>query len=124
MKTTTKKLFLATISGIGILCIGCQDKAKESSSAKADVTEMSNNLDLEVVISLFGESKDLEDFENKLNEPERQISNLDLSGDGEVDYLRVVESSKDQTHLVSVQAVTGENQYQDVDIVGFVTNNQ
>jgi hypothetical protein len=31
-----------------------------------------------------------------------------------VDYLRVVESAMDETHLVSVQAVIGEDQYQDV----------
>ena len=114
MKSSTKKLFLSAISGIGILSFGCQDKANEASAVEAEVTEISNNLDLKVVISVFGESKDLEDFENKLNDPERQVSNLDLNGDGEVDYLRVVESSKDQTHLINVQAVTGQDQYQDV----------
>ena len=43
-----------------------------------------------------------------------QISNLDLNENGEVDYLRVVESSMNQTYLVSIQAVLGEDLYQDV----------
>ena len=111
-------LIISAISGIGILCCGCQEKSEEktddTSVEEAAATEISNNLDLEVVISVFGESENLEDFENKLNEPERQISNLDLNEDGEVDYLRVVESAMDDTHLVNVQAVIGEDQYQDV----------
>ena len=98
-------LIISAISSIGIFCIGCQENSVETPEEEATATEISNHLDLEVVISLFGESKDLEDFEKKLNDPERQISNLDLNEDGEVDYLRVVENSMNETHLVSVQAV-------------------
>jgi len=43
--------------------------------------------------------ENLEDFEKKLNNPDTQISNLDLNEDGEVDYLRVIETSKDETHF-------------------------
>lgn len=118
MKYKNKLRLLSTFSVIGILCSGCQEKSTESSGAnaseKAAVGDLSDNLDLEVVVALFGESENVEDFERKLNEPERQISNLDLNEDGYVDYLRAVESSQDQTYLVSVQAVLGDNLYQDV----------
>ena len=35
--------------------------------------------------------------------------NLDLNKNGEVDYLRVIESSKDETHKVTIQAVVGKD---------------
>ncbi len=76
--------------------------------------DISENLDLEAVASVFGDSKDLEDFEYKLNDPELKISNLDLNQDGYVDYLRVVENSENQTILITIQAVIGKDLYQDV----------
>lgn len=78
---------------------------------------ISENLDLNAVASIFGESKDLEDFEKRLNDPEAKISNLDLNGDGEVDYIRVIEASKDETHAVTLQAVIGKDLYQDVAVI-------
>lgn len=88
--------------------------AEDVTTVEAKDSDISDNLDLEAVASIFGESKDLEEFEKKLNDPETQISNLDLNEDGEVDYLRVMETSKGDTHLISIQAVIGKDQYQDV----------
>jgi|GEM_PF-843950 len=76
--------------------------------------DISDNLDLEAVAYLFGESADLRDFEYRLNDPEIQISNLDLNRDGYIDYLRVVDASGRGTYLVVVQAVLGRNMFQDV----------
>ncbi len=76
--------------------------------------DISDNLDLKAVASIFGESKDLEDFEYRINNPKTQISNLDLNRDGKVDYLRVIESVEENTHLIVLQSVLGRDLYQDV----------
>ena len=76
--------------------------------------DISDNLDLTAVASIFGESKDLADFEYRLNNPKVQISNLDLNRDGQVDYLRVIESIEKNTHLIVLQAVLGRDMFQDV----------
>lgn len=89
-------------------------KAQDVTTVTAVSSDISDNLDLEAVASLFGDAKNLEDFERQLNDPELQISNLDLNTDGYVDYLRVIETSSDETHLVTIQAVIGKDQYQDV----------
>ena len=91
--------------------------AQDVTTVEATDSDISENLDLEAVASVFGEAEDLEDFEEKLNDPDTQISNLDLNEDGEVDYLRVVEASKDETHVVTIQAVIAEDQYQDVAVI-------
>lgn len=77
-------------------------------------SDISDNLDLRAVASMFGESANLQDFERRLNDPKYQISNLDLNGDNEVDYLRVIESVENRTHVVIIQAVLDRDVYQDI----------
>lgn len=88
--------------------------AQDVITVTANDPEISDNLDLQAVASVFGDSKNLEDFEHRLNDPYTQISNLDLNRDGYVDYLRVVELSEHYTHLIVIQAVIGNDLYQDV----------
>ncbi|MBU0474118.1 MAG: hypothetical protein KKF62_08135 [Bacteroidetes bacterium] len=88
--------------------------AQDVTTVEATSQDISDNLDLEAVASIFGESKDLEDFERRLNDPDLQICNLDLNEDGRVDYLRVLETAEESTHLITIQAVIGKDLYQDV----------
>lgn len=88
--------------------------AQDVTTVSAVDGTIGDNLNLEAVASLFGESKDLEDFEKRLNDPKTQISNLDLNEDSQVDYLRVVETSEKNTHVIAIQAVVGKDMYQDV----------
>ncbi len=76
--------------------------------------DISENLDLEAVATLFGESRDLEDFEARLNDPANHISNLDLNQDGYVDYIRVVETMENGVYQITLQDVLGHEQYQDI----------
>lgn len=64
--------------------------AQDRTTVTAKSYDISDNLDLRAVASIFGESANLEDFERRLNDPGEQISNLDLNGDNQVDYLRVI----------------------------------
>ena len=59
--------------------------AQDVITVEAKRSDISDNLDLEAVASVFGESENLEDFEKRLNDPEAQICNLDLNEDGYVD---------------------------------------
>ena len=88
--------------------------AQDRTTVSATNSEISDNLDLRAVASIFGDSKDLEDFERRLNDPKNQISNLDLNNDNQVDYLRVIESVEGRTHLIVLQSVLGKDTYQDV----------
>jgi len=88
--------------------------AQDRTTVNAMNSEISDNLDLRAIASIFGDSKDLEDFEYRLNDPKNQISNLDLNNDNEVDYLRVIESTEGRTHIIVVQSVLGKDLFQDV----------
>ena len=107
-KTLFGLILVFTISTFSI-------SAQDVTTIQANNEDISDNLDLEAVASIFGESKDLEDFEKRLNDPDTQISNLDLNNDGEVDYLRVMETGTEKNvHTISIQAIIGKDQYQEV----------
>ena len=108
MKT---KIFTSVIMALlGIFSATAQDKT----TVRANSSDISDNLDLRAVATIFGDSRDLEDFERRLNDPELQISNLDLNNDNYVDYLRVVESIEGNAHIIVIQTVLDKDLYQDV----------
>lgn len=112
----TKILFLSLATAV----LGLSAQAQYNTQVKPSNYEISDNLDLRAVASIFGESRDIEDFERKLNDPDIQISNLDLNDDDEVDYLRVIESVERNTHVVVIQAVLDRDVYQDVATIDLV----
>src|SRR6478672_243635 len=107
MKT---KIFFSSLMSLLFASSFAQDRT----TVNAMSSEISDNLDLRAVASIFGDSKNLEDFENRLNDPNNQISNLDLNNDNQVDYLRVIESVEGYSHIIVVQSVLGFDKYQDV----------
>ena len=110
------KIFKFALIAIAMLTAGVSTAQYNGGNATvvAQNYDISDNLDLQAVASIFGESKDLEDFERRLNDPSMQISNLDLNNDNYVDYLRVVEVGEGDVRVIVIQAVLGQDMFQDV----------
>ncbi len=105
------------ISLIAIIIIASTTQSlvgQKSIKVEAVNDDISYYLDLKAVASIFGDARNLEEFENQINDYDAQISNLDLNSDGQVDYLRVIETSENNTHLVVIQAVLERDVFQDV----------
>lgn len=111
---STKKFLVYIISLLLLLALSAPLYAYNNRDIYVQSENFSQDLDLNAVASLFGNSKDLADFEWRLNDPYSQISNLDLNGNGEVDYLRIIETTQYDIHLIVIQAVIGPDLYQDV----------
>ena len=101
-------------SVIGSLLLAIPTFAQDKTTVTANSSDISDNLDLKAVASIFGDASNLEDFERRINDPKSQISNLDLNNDNQVDYLRVVESVEGRAHIVVIQAVLEKDVFQDV----------
>lgn len=110
MKRVFLIVFLLSVVS-GQLVTALADQTVTVTATNADISE---NLDLKTVATLFGQAKDLEQFEQMLNNPDSAFSNLDLNGDGNVDYLRVIETADQNRHLIVIQAVLAKDIYQDV----------
>ena len=88
--------------------------ADQTVTVSANSSDISEGLDLKVVAKLFAEAENLEQFEMMLNNPDSAFCNLDLNGDGQVDYLRVVETGEGSKRLIVLQAILAKDIYQDV----------
>jgi len=108
MKTT------ALLFGFIMSFVSFTSYSQDRTTVTANSNEISDNLDLRAVAHVFGESDNLEDFERRLNDPALKISNLDLNYDNQVDYMRVIESVENYTHLIIIQAVIGRDSFQDI----------
>ena len=73
-----------------------------------------DNLNLFAVLNLFQESETLEGFERSLNHPEAMINNLDLNGDGYVDYILVMDYFTDNVHHIVLRVALNQDETQDV----------
>jgi hypothetical protein len=88
--------------------------AQEEEPVISPATEAAEGLDLQAVCELFKGSENLSEFEQDLNNPEIGVNNLDLDGNGEIDFIRVIEEVEDDTHIVVLQVPIAEDEYQDV----------
>jgi hypothetical protein len=77
-------------------------------------TDLSFYLDLQAVAAAFAEARSVQEFENLLNSSRYMINNLDLNGDGYVDYLRVLETRQGYYHALLIQACVAPSLFQDV----------
>lgn len=71
-------------------------------------------LDLNAVAAAFAESRSVREFEELLNSSRYMINNLDLNGDGWIDYLRVIETHSGYYHTLLIQACVAPGMFQDV----------
>ena len=73
-----------------------------------------DNLNLYAVMTLFQESKTLEEFEMSLNDENSRINNLDLNGDNLIDYINVFDNVNGNVHNIVLQVGVNKRERQDV----------
>jgi hypothetical protein len=106
------KKFIITSILVALFAAGstlmAQDRQEEYLGLPGD------NLNLYAVMKLFQQSKTLEEFERNLNDPKSNINNLDLNGDGLVDYIKVFDDPDGEVHNIVLQVAVGPKENQDV----------
>ena len=80
-----------------------------------------DNLNLYATLKLFQESETLELFEKNLNDQETRINNLDLNGDNQIDYIRVIDNVDNNVHLITLQVAINNTENQDVAVTRIPT---
>ncbi len=107
---TIKCLMILVIGVLGFVRVGAQN----GSTSITPNSDAAAGLDLYAVAELFKDLENLEKFEQNLNDPEKGINNIDLNGNGEVDFIRVTEKVTDEAHLIILQVLLGNDDFQDV----------
>ncbi len=89
-----------------------------NASSKVDSTGMlGDNFSLEGALEMFKQSNTLEDFEKKINDPNSNVSNLDLNEDGYIDYIKVNDAAEGESHAIVLQVDINENESQDIAVI-------
>lgn len=76
-----------------------------------------DHFSLEGALELFKKSASPEEFEQLLNSPKSEVNNLDLNGDGDIDYIRVIDRNEGNVHAFILQAVISDTESQDVAVI-------
>jgi hypothetical protein len=118
-----KKLIIYTICAVALAGLSRCDKEKskddESASAAPETATGlgGDNFDLYATLEVFKESKTPEEFEKRLNSSGREVNNLDLNNDGKVDFLRVVDETRDNAHTIIIRDPVSEKESQDIAVI-------
>lgn len=92
------------------------------SQAQSAVAEDSTGLpgddfSLQGALELFKKSTSPEDFEKLLNTEGSHVNNLDLNGDGETDYIKVIDKTENGVHVFVLQVPVSEKENQDIAVI-------
>src|SRR4051812_39943438 len=85
-----------------------------ASSAQAQTVEQDStglpgdNFSLEGALEMFKKAGSPEEFEKLINSEDNKVNNLDLNGDGDIDYIRVIDKQEGDAHALILQASVSE----------------
>jgi hypothetical protein len=97
--------------------IGCVS-VRFASAQNADSTGLpGDNFSLQGALALFKKANSPEEFEKLLNIEENHVNNLDLNGDGNIDYVRVIDKMEKDAHAFVLQVPVSENESQDIAVI-------
>lgn len=104
-----KKITFLLLVVLGITsAFGQQDNRPENTG---------DDFSLEGALELFKNANSLEEFEKNLNQENNQVNNLDLNGDGQIDYIQVEDIKENDTHVIVMSTYLGETEKQDIAII-------
>lgn len=106
----------STVSLLACLLLTCT--VSSAQQAGQDSTGLpGDNFSLQGALDLFEKSNSPEDFEKAINTESNHVNNLDLNGDGETDYVRVVDMMEDNVHVFVLQVPVSEKENQDIAVI-------
>lgn len=76
-----------------------------------------DNFSLQGALEMFKKAANPGEFEKLLNTKSNGVNNLDLNGDGNIDYIRVVNKKDGNTSIFVLQALVSKDESQDVAVI-------
>ena len=109
MKLIKKVFLVPTLLMVGAL--GIQAQENDSTGMPGD------HFSLEGALDLFKKANNPEEFEKLLNTEDNRVNNLDLDGNGEIDYINVVEKQDKDAHIFILRVAVSESENQDIAVI-------
>jgi uncharacterized membrane protein YgcG len=138
LKLMKKIIFIASFLGLSLGLNSCGEPQVSAQTNNVTINQSQpSNIDVQTAnvpgfdvnefANLLKNTKDPQTIEQAINQPNNKINNLDLNNDGNIDYLKVVESANhtltvvdetSATNSVTVATLTVNPQQQTMQIAG------
>jgi len=76
-----------------------------------------DNFSLQGALQMFQNAASPEAFEEAINTEGNRVNNLDLDGDGDIDYIKVVSKMEKDVHAFILQVAISEQETQDIAVI-------
>jgi hypothetical protein len=101
-----------------LFIIACFTVTTTRATAQQDSTGLpGDNFSLQGALDMFKQASSPEEFEKLINSKGKNVNNLDLNGDGEIDYIKVIDQSKNDLHAFVLQVAVSETENQDIAVI-------
>ncbi len=101
-----------------LLLVVCVMATAVSAKAQIDSTGMpGDNFSLQGALEMFKQSSSIEEFEKLINTESKNVNNLDLNGDGDIDYVKVIDKAGKDAHAFVLQVAVSETENQDIAVI-------
>ncbi len=96
----------------------CLAATSINAKAQEDSTGLpGDNFSLQGALEMFKQASSIEEFEKLINTPDKNVNNLDLNGDGETDYIKVIDKTDKDVHAFVLQVAVSETENQDIAVI-------
>ncbi len=101
-----------------LLLVVCVIATAVNAKAQTDSTGMpGDNFSLQGALEMFKQSSSVEEFEKLINTESKNVNNLDLNGDGDIDYIKVIDKASKDVHAFILQVAVSETENQDIAVI-------
>jgi hypothetical protein len=111
MKKINHLLLLSTFLVFSLATVAQNKSGVDSTGLPGD------NFSLQGALGMFKKAGSPEEFEKLINLEDNGVNNLDLNGDGETDYIRVIDKSDKDAHAFVLQVAVSEKENQDIAVI-------
>jgi hypothetical protein len=103
---------------VSSLLTGCLLNLGTVFAQESDSTGLpGDHFSLQGALEMFKKAGSPEEFEKLINTQSNNVNNLDLNGDGEIDYVKVIDKTEKDVHAFVLQVAVSENENQDIAVL-------
>jgi hypothetical protein len=114
--------FTHYVSG-ALICLSMSALSANAQDADTDSTGLpGDNFSLQGALELFKKAGSPEEFEQLLNTQSNEVNNLDLNGDGNIDYIKVISKKENDVQVFVLQALVSDKESQDIAVIELQKN--
>lgn len=106
-----------------LFLVSSLSQVRAQSSDDRDSTGLpGDHFSLQGALEMFKKASSPEEFEKLINTENNHVNNLDLNGDGDIDYVKVIDHMDQDVHALVLQVAVSASENQDIAVIEIEKN--